>query len=114
LWALREGITEAISKEGKAYKYDISLPPVAFKDAVDETRERLRSKGLYPAGGVKEILGFGHIGDGESCDLRTISSRLTSSPHVGNLHLNIVAERYTPEITAALEPFVYELAGEFS
>lgn len=31
---------------------------------------------------------------------------------VGNLHLNIVAEAYTPEIEAALEPFVYELVGQ--
>lgn len=69
LWAIREGIAEAISKEGKAYKYDISVPSIAFKDVVDETRERLRGKGLYPAGGVKEVLGFGHIGDGEFCGL---------------------------------------------
>ncbi len=33
---------------------------------------------------------------------------------VGNLHLNIVAEAYTPEIEAALEPFVYELVGEWT
>lgn len=30
----------------------------------------------------------------------------------GNLHLNIVAASYSPEIQAALEPFVYELVGE--
>ena len=29
----------------------------------------------------------------------------------GNLHLNVVADQYTPEVTAALEPFVYELVG---
>lgn len=29
----------------------------------------------------------------------------------GNLHLNIVADAYTPEIQDALEPFVYELVG---
>lgn len=29
----------------------------------------------------------------------------------GNLHLNVVANAYTPEIEAALEPFVYELVG---
>ena len=31
---------------------------------------------------------------------------------LGNLHLNIVAAAYTPEIEAALEPFVYELVGK--
>lgn len=30
----------------------------------------------------------------------------------GNLHLNVVADAYTPEIQDALEPFVYELVGE--
>ena len=32
---------------------------------------------------------------------------------LGNLHLNIVAAAYTPEIEAALEPFVYELVGKY-
>lgn len=31
----------------------------------------------------------------------------------GNLHLNVVAEKYSPEVEAALEPFVYELVGEY-
>jgi len=31
----------------------------------------------------------------------------------GNLHLNIVAASYSPEIQAALEPFVYELVGKY-
>ena len=29
----------------------------------------------------------------------------------GNLHLNIVADQYLPEIQDALEPFVYEVVG---
>ena len=31
----------------------------------------------------------------------------------GNLHLNVVAEKYSAEVEAALEPFVYELVGEY-
>lgn len=31
----------------------------------------------------------------------------------GNLHLNVVAEAYSDEVQAALEPFVYELVGEY-
>lgn len=31
----------------------------------------------------------------------------------GNLHLNIVAAEYTPEIESALEPFVYELVRKY-
>lgn len=64
LWALREGITEAVSKEGKAYKYDISIPLTAFKDVVDTTREHLASKGLMREGAVRHVIGYGHVGDG--------------------------------------------------
>ena len=71
LWGLREGIPEAVSKEGKAYKYDISIPTSTFKETVDKVRERLIEKGLYKTpGGVKECIGYGHIGDGESLSLR--------------------------------------------
>ena len=31
--------------------------------------------------------------------------------HSGNIHINVVAAAYTPEIAAALEPFVFELVG---
>ena len=66
LWALREGVPEAISKEGKAYKYDISVPLSSFKEVVDGTREHLRSKGLLHDGAVKYVVGYGHVGDGQS------------------------------------------------
>lgn len=64
LWALREGIPEAVSKEGKAYKYDISVPVSSFQGVVDGAREHLRSKGLMHDGAVKHVLGYGHVGDG--------------------------------------------------
>ncbi|KAG5644747.1 hypothetical protein DXG03_007876 [Asterophora parasitica] len=92
LWALREGVTEAVSKEGKPYKYDISVPLSSFQDVVDGTREHLKSKGLYGDHAVKYVVGYGHVGD-------------------GNLHLNVVANSYTPEIQAALEPYVYEVVA---
>lgn len=65
LWRLREGVTEAVSKEGKAYKYDISIPLASFKEVVDATREQLRKKGLLHENAVKHVLGYGHVGDGE-------------------------------------------------
>lgn len=65
IWALREGVTEAVSKEGKAYKYDISVPLSTFKEVVDITREHLRSKGLLGEKAVKHVIGYGHVGDGE-------------------------------------------------
>jgi FAD/FMN-containing dehydrogenase len=67
LWALREGVTEAVSKEGKAYKYDISVPLSLFQNIVDGTREHLRRKGLLHDKAVKYVLGFGHVGDGQLC-----------------------------------------------
>ncbi|EJD04189.1 FAD-binding domain-containing protein [Fomitiporia mediterranea MF3/22] len=94
IWGLREGITEAISKEGKAYKYDISIPLGAFQEVVDKTRDQLQKKGLIRKGAVRDVVGFGHVGD-------------------GNLHLNIVADQYLPEIRDALEPFVYELVASY-
>ncbi|KAJ3567364.1 hypothetical protein NP233_g6408 [Leucocoprinus birnbaumii] len=94
LWALREGVTEAVSKEGKPYKYDISVPLSSFKEVVDNTREHLRSKGLLHDKAVKHVLGYGHVGD-------------------GNLHLNIVADSYLPEIQDALEPYIYEVVSSY-
>lgn len=64
LWAIREGITEAVSKEGKVYKYDISIPLASFKEVVDTTREHLSSKGLLRDDAVKHVVGYGHVGDG--------------------------------------------------
>jgi len=92
LWGLREGVTEAISKEGKPYKYDISVPLSSFQDVVDGTREHLRAKGLMGDNAVKYVVGYGHVGD-------------------GNLHLNVVANAYSPEIADALEPYIYEVVA---
>jgi FAD/FMN-containing dehydrogenase len=94
LWKLREGVPEAISKEGKTYKYDISVPIAAFKEVVDATKEQLRRKGLLNEDAVRQVIGYGHIGD-------------------GNLHLNVAAAAYTPEVESALEPFVYELVASY-
>lgn len=112
LWAIREGITEAVSKEGKAYKYDISIPVHSFKDVVDATREQLKSKGLLRPDAVKEVIGYGHVGDGTWHD-RGLGHKSHEQCLAGNLHLNIVAAQYSPEIEAALEPFVYELVGAY-
>lgn len=76
LLALREGITEAVSKEGKAYKYDISIPQTAFKQVVDATREHLRQKGLIKEGFAKHVIGYGHVGDGKAV---TCSDRIQVS-----------------------------------
>lgn len=109
LLALREGITEAVSKEGKAYKYDISIPQSTFKQVVDTTREHIRNKGLLKEGAVRHVIGYGHVGDGMQSFLVLLQF---INPFSGNLHLNIVADQYSQEIQDALEPFVYELVCE--
>ena len=65
LWKLREGVPEAVSKEGKTYKYDISVPIASFKEVVDATREQLRRKGLLHEDAVRHVIGYGHVGDGK-------------------------------------------------
>jgi (R)-2-hydroxyglutarate---pyruvate transhydrogenase len=110
LWALREGVTEAVSKEGKAYKYDISVPLSTFKTVVDGTREHLRSKGLLGDKAVKHVLGYGHVGDGK---LLVVDEPRLAHAVSGNLHLNVVANSYTPEIQDALEPYIYEIVGRY-
>ncbi|KIJ68287.1 hypothetical protein HYDPIDRAFT_106464 [Hydnomerulius pinastri MD-312] len=93
LWALREGLTECVQKEGKPYKYDVSVPLADFQNVVDAVRERMISKGLYGDHAITKVMGYGHVGD-------------------GNLHLNVIAKHgYRPELEAALEPFIYELVA---
>lgn len=112
LWSLRESIPEAVSKDGKAYKYDISVPVSTFQEVVQKTREQLKSKGLYQTpGGVREVVGYGHIGDGKCLPPRYPARNTNRVP--GNLHLNVVAEKYSDAVEAALEPFVYELVGAY-
>jgi (R)-2-hydroxyglutarate---pyruvate transhydrogenase len=92
LWGWREGITEAIGHFGGTYKYDLSIPIKDLYSLVEETRERLQSKGLvgdddsFPA---IAVVGYGHMGD-------------------SNLHLNVPVRKYTKEVEDAIEPWVYE------
>jgi (R)-2-hydroxyglutarate---pyruvate transhydrogenase len=102
LWAWREGITEALGHYGGTYKYDLSIPLPELYSLVEETRERLLSKGLVseaePYGNKLDsgdskpalgVVGYGHMGD-------------------SNLHLNVPVRKYTKEVEEALEPWVYE------
>jgi FAD/FMN-containing dehydrogenase len=102
LWAWREGITEALGHYGGTYKYDLSIPLPKLYSLVEETRERLLSKGLVSEAEAPEnkqdsgdskpalgVVGYGHMGD-------------------SNLHLNVPVKKYTKEVEEALEPWVYE------
>jgi len=89
LWALREGVAEAAGKAGKVYKYDLSIPVGEMYGIVEEMRERFKKNGLLQNGSVKEILGYGHLGD-------------------GNIHVNVVASKFDPKVEEAIEPWIYE------
>ncbi|ORX39754.1 hypothetical protein BD324DRAFT_614863 [Kockovaella imperatae] len=96
LWSLRELITEACTKLGAAFKYDLSTAPGEMYDLVEQMRARLTEKGLLKGdweGDVGAVVGFGHMGD-------------------GNLHLNIVAKQFSEKIQDVIEPFVYEMVKE--
>ncbi|RKP23951.1 P-loop containing nucleoside triphosphate hydrolase protein [Syncephalis pseudoplumigaleata] len=78
LWSLRELIPEACSKAGAVYKYDVSIPVPKLYTLVEDMRERLAAVGLLGQQ-VEEVIGYGHVGD-------------------GNLHLNITATSYDSKV----------------
>lgn len=92
LWSWREGTPECIGHWGGVYKYDLSIPIKELYSLVEDTRERLTSKGLigeddkHP---VVDVVGYGHMGD-------------------SNLHLNIATRRFDKAVEKELEPWVYE------
>ncbi|RIB08189.1 hypothetical protein C2G38_2147195 [Gigaspora rosea] len=95
LWLMREGIPEAGSKSGSVYKYDLSIPLPVFYNLVEDMSKRLKDAGIFGKDKlVTNVFGFGHVGD-------------------GNLHLNIVAKSYSPEITKLIEPYVYEWTANY-
>ena len=59
IWALRENISEAQGREGKAIKHDISVPISRIADFVAETLPALAA--AFP--GPRPVV-FGHLGDG--------------------------------------------------
>lgn len=71
LWKLRELIPESAGKAGSVYKYDLSVPVPKMYSLVEKMRARLSEAGLYKeegGGRIREIVGYGHVGDGEFSD----------------------------------------------
>lgn len=81
LWKLREGIAEALMKNGVVYKYDISLPTDKMYDFVEDMQRRLGQRAL--------VVGYGHLGD-------------------GNLHLNVSVPQHSTEVHGLIEPYLFE------
>lgn len=85
LWSIREGVTEGLGHAGGGvYKYDVSVSLESLYALVEETRHRVEG-----VDGIIDVVGYGHIGD-------------------GNLHLNVVVDKYTSDIEKILEPWLYE------
>mmetsp|Transcript_30770 Transcript_30770/g.57953 ORF Transcript_30770/g.57953 Transcript_30770/m.57953 type:complete len:460 (+) Transcript_30770:511-1890(+) len=84
IWRIREGVAEALGRAGAVYKYDLSMPVPLMYKLVEEMRTRLD--------GRANVLGFGHLGD-------------------GNLHLNVSTPGapYSKAILEEIEPYVYVL-----
>ncbi|KAI0226502.1 D-lactate ferricytochrome c oxidoreductase [Massospora cicadina] len=80
-WSYRELVPEAVSKHGKAYKYDLSVPLPYLYQVVEKVRAHLESQALFDpksgSGLIRAVTGYGHVGD-------------------GNLHLNVVASEVSP------------------
>ncbi|KAM3584532.1 D-lactate ferricytochrome c oxidoreductase [Umbelopsis sp. WA50703] len=91
LWSMREGIPEALSKEGGVFKYDVSLPVPRIYDCVEDMRKHLTENGVFGKedSPVVEVVGYGHVGD-------------------GNLHLNIATKTVDTKIMNIIEPYIFE------
>ncbi len=93
LWKIREGISQAQMRAGKAVKHDIALPISAIAGFVQQAEAALQA--AQP--GVR-IINFGHLGD-------------------GNLHYNVLLPLATaPELlsatTAQFNRIVHDLVAE--
>ncbi|KAI8072269.1 hypothetical protein BC940DRAFT_292165 [Gongronella butleri] len=91
IWGVREGLTEALGKEGAVYKYDISMPVSKINDCVLDMRDHLEKGGVFgkPDSPVIDVVGYGHVGD-------------------GNLHLNIPARQADARVMELIEPYLFE------
>jgi FAD/FMN-containing dehydrogenase len=122
MWALREGISEACTRRGALYKYDLSVPVKESHALAEAVRERLGLPSVDAAApsdsqsssstststsnsssppasvaaspyGACEVVTFGHLGD-------------------GNVHLNVTAVEQSQELVDRLEPFIYDWTAE--
>lgn len=96
VWKWREMVPKLSSYWGGCYAYDVSLPVQSMWELVSLTKQRINDAGLLSDSDsskpVVDVIGYGHIGD-------------------GNIHLNVVVRNYDTSVESVLEPFVYDFVA---
>src|SRR5690606_10906960 len=87
LWAVRDGIAEAVKVMAPFVSYDVSLPLGAMERFVAEAKQLLNEK--FPG---RPSVFFGHVGD-------------------GNLHLVTGLGSRDPDVNRAVDDLVYGVTG---
>jgi FAD/FMN-containing dehydrogenase len=95
LWKIREGISQAQVRAGKAIKHDIALPISALPLFVAQAEQALADSGM-----TTDLINFGHLGD-------------------GNLHFNVLLPASTEyeamkSATAAFNRLIHDLVIHFN
>lgn len=99
VWEFRERMAEAHGKRGSMYIYDLSLPSKYQGHLQPAVKQHLAQLGLFYPGQpsrdalVRDVTVFGHIGD-------------------DNIHLQVIASKFCPEVQTAMEPWVYQWVGQ--
>jgi len=95
LWKIREGISQAQVRAGKAIKHDIALPISALPQFVAQAEQALADSGM-----PTDLINFGHLGD-------------------GNLHFNVLLPPDTSyeemkQATLVFNRLIHDLVVEFN
>jgi FAD/FMN-containing dehydrogenase len=99
LWALRENISEAQSRERPSVKHDISLPVSLIPEFIE--RAKLLLSARYPD---VRIVCFGHMGDGN------LHYNLSMTGNLSNQSIDVLK----PELNRTVHDLVHELGGSIS
>ena len=95
LWKIREGISQAQVRAGKAIKHDIALPISALPAFVAQAEDELATCGMS-----SELINFGHLGD-------------------GNLHFNVLLPNdtdytYLKNATVTVNRLIHDIVIRFN
>lgn len=63
LWAIREGITESLAKNGVVYKYDLSLPVADLYRLVEDTQQRIGERACPHTKGAGDLTDYNDVSE---------------------------------------------------